>query len=1124
MEQLGIIQPKQVGEIPGIAGLGQELVDRMSEYKHIDIEFGDCDVEFQTIFEALPLPAAVTQFSSGEILWANHRLGVTFGLSQTELIGHNAADFYYHPTDRQQLLCALSEHGSLHHYRIYAKRLDGTCFWTTASLQLLHINGGQIVLSIFHDLESNKATNSDPQIQSFAEELQQNNLDRIALSIRKPQAVSLEEQLQEKQRTLTTLLGNLPGMVYRCQNDRHWTMEFVSEGCFDLTGYSPSDLIDNRKLSFAQIVHPEDRDLIWEQVQVALQARQNYRRNYRIVVASGEEKWVWEQGCGVFSDEGELLGLEGFITDISEQKRAEEETQLLQTIVQAINDATDFHAALKVTLRLVCEATGWDFGEAWIPRAEDRVCACSRVWYASINSLKNSNRSVRELEWQPHSGGLPLQFSNESNGRDEPLNYNNAEIEIAASIPLNEFHRLSKIFTFSSGKGLVGRVWQSQQPEWIQDVSTTSSHFFHRTQIAKSAGLRAGFGVPIIADGQVLAVLVFFMFEARRKDTRLVELVTTVATQLGSVMQRKQVEEALRLAEEKYRSIFENAIEGIFQTTPDGHYLSANPALARIYGYESPDCLIADLTDISHQLYVDPNRRFEFIHLMQTQDAVSAFESQIYRRDGSVIWIVENARVVRDAQGKPLYYEGTVEDITERKQLEARLLHDALHDTLTGLANRALFVDRLQCAMKQVERCDRYLFAVLYLDLDRFKAINDSLGHGAGDQLLVTIAQRLEGCVRPRDTVARLGGDEFSILLDDIGDIRDAIAVAERLQQVVSQSFLLDGHEVFTTASIGITLNTTNRKQPGDFLRDADTAMYRAKELGKARYQIFDATMHTRAVALLQLESDLRRAIDHQEFHLYYQPIVSLTTGKLAGFEALLRWQHPDRGLVRPDEFIPIAEETGLIVPLGWWVLRQACGQMQGWHEQFPTTEPLMLNVNLAGQQFAQLDLIDRVQGILQETGLDPSSLRLEITESQIMKKAEMATAMLHQLRALQIQLCIDDFGTGYSSLSYLHRFPTNLLKIDRSFVTHMSIDRTSAEIVRTIVGLARNLGMAAIAEGIETAEQLTQLRAMNCELGQGYFFDPPLERDAATSAIAAFIQHQQNYTSPFRIRNIQCS
>ncbi|WP_293358471.1 MULTISPECIES: bifunctional diguanylate cyclase/phosphodiesterase [unclassified Microcoleus] len=611
---------------------------------------------------------------------------------------------------------------------------------------------------------------------------------------------------------------------------------------------------------------------------------------------------------------------------------------------------------------------------------------------------------------------------------------------------------------------------------------------------------------------------------------------------LTDISNRKQAEFALQQAEEKYRSIFENAIEGIFQTTPDGRYLSANPALARIYGYESATQLIANIHDIERQLYLDPNRRVEFLGAIEKHGSVSEFESQVYRADGTTIWVSENGRAVRDAGGNLLYYEGTVEDITLRKIAEEKLVHDALHDTLTGLPNRALFMDRLGHAIELSKRRPEVLFAVLFIDLDRFKVVNDSLGHLVGDRLLIAIAQRLEICLRAGDTVARLGGDEFAILLENIKNTDDAIHIAERVQAELAEPFYLNEYQVFSSASIGIVCsglpqdpnNFSEFSSPGnlgnvdletalcflspdstvpapfrilydrpeELLRDADAAMYHAKGLGKARHEVFDLSMHTRAVALLQLENDLRRALDSQEFQLYYQPIVSLTSGRISGFEALLRWYHPERGLVAPGEFILVAEETKLIVPIGWWMMRSACCQIHQWHEKFPANPPLTVSVNLSNEQFKQPDLIDRIREILQETHLDPRTLKLEITEGVIVDNAESAAAILSQLKNLEIELYIDDFGTGYSSLSRLHTFPTDALKIDRAFVSRMTEDEGNEAIVQTILILASHLGMDAIAEGIETIEQLNLLRALQCEYGQGYFFSKPVDTITATGLI----------------------
>lgn len=442
-------------------------------------------------------------------------------------------------------------------------------------------------------------------------------------------------------------------------------------------------------------------------------------------------------------------------------------------------------------------------------------------------------------------------------------------------------------------------------------------------------------------------------------------------------------------------------------------------------------------------------------------------------------------------------------EIVERKKAQEQLLHLALHDTLTGLPNRVLFMERLQQALDRFKQQPTYKFAVLFLDCDRFKVVNDSLGHVVGDQLLVAVAYRLASCLRPSDTLARLGGDEYTILLEDIEDSSDATQIAEQLQKQLTIPFQLHEHEVFINASIGIVADPSDYDQPEHLLRDADTAMYRAKELGKARYQVFDEGMHHRALASLQLETDLRRALERQEFVVNYQPIVSLTSGTICGFEALVRWYHVDRGFISPAEFIPIAEETGLIVSIGEWVLREACRQMRMWQHQLPTHPPLTISVNLSAKQFWQPNLIEQIDAILQETELDSRSLKLEITESAIIDNDESVTAILQQLRNRQIQLSIDDFGTGYSSLSYLQRFPVDTLKIDRSFVSKIGETGENLEIVRAIVTLAHNLAMSAIAEGVETTQQLSHLRAAGCEFGQGYFFSKPLTPEAAAAIIA---------------------
>jgi diguanylate cyclase (GGDEF)-like protein len=446
-------------------------------------------------------------------------------------------------------------------------------------------------------------------------------------------------------------------------------------------------------------------------------------------------------------------------------------------------------------------------------------------------------------------------------------------------------------------------------------------------------------------------------------------------------------------------------------------------------------------------------------------------------------------------------------EIVERQRVQQQLIHDALHDGLTGLPNRTLLMERIEFTIQQAQLNPDYMYALLFIDLDRFKFVNDSLGHAIGDQLLIEVANLLQQCLRNSDIVARLGGDEFIILLDEIKDLHDATMVGDRIQHKLRSPFEIEGQHIFTSASIGVVFGSDSYKNASDLLRDADIAMYRAKFKGRARYEIFDQAMYHETLKQIELENSLRLAIKHNEFVLHYQPIISLGNNDLVGFEALIRWQHPTRGFVAPNEFIPIAEETGLIVDIGEWLLKEACQQLQKWQKQFdfiPQVASLKMSINLASQQLKEPEFIPRLDQILEETGLNGSSLRLEITESVLIEPGGSVQSTLTQIRERNIKLSIDDFGTGYSSLSYLRRFPIDNLKIDRSFIEQMNCDSENFEIVRVIITLAKTLGMDAISEGVETLQQLQQLRALGCEFGQGYLFAKPL----SPSAVEAVLLH----------------
>ncbi len=600
---------------------------------------------------------------------------------------------------------------------------------------------------------------------------------------------------------------------------------------------------------------------------------------------------------------------------------------------------------------------------------------------------------------------------------------------------------------------------------------------------------------------------------SRDKNVRLVE--ANFALQ-DAITERQHTEIALRQSEERYALAAHGSNGGLWDWDLKADALYLSPRWDAMLGYDENDAEAPSRS--THpgtwlkRIHADDREGVEAQLEQHKSGGAAHFECQ-YRllcKDGTYRWMIARGLAVRDGAGHAYRMAGSQNDIHESKLVEEQLVHNAFYDTLTGLPNRALFMNLLERALARAKRHSDYLFAVLFLDLDSFKTVNDSLGHLAGDRLLVGVAQRLQECLRTNDSIARLGGDEFIILLDGIREEGDAMRVAERIERDLDAPFQLgeqDGQEVRVSASIGIALSASQYDQPAHLVRDADTALYRAKEQGRARYEMFDQAMHTKVVARLQLENELRRAIERHEFVVHYQPIIALNSGRIVGFEALARWQSPERGLVPPIDFIPIAEDNGLIVPIDRGVLLSACLQMREWQQSYPREEPLSISVNLSTKHFSQPGLIDQIGKSIEQTGVAAHSLKLEITESAIMQHPETVPATLHQLRELKTQISMDDFGTGYSSLSYLHRFPLDTLKIDRSFINRLGEPGESGEIVRTIIALAHSLKMDVVAEGVETAEQAAQLNEMGCEYGQGYFFSRPVPVEAAEALLAAELQ-----------------
>ncbi|MGB0560722.1 MAG: EAL domain-containing protein [Spirulinaceae cyanobacterium] len=1121
-----------------------------------------CNLEGWPLHELLlnlPTPAMIAQVSEGQLLCANDHFCQLLGLGP-EPRESLALTHFIEPAVWSLLCQALLQHHTLSNYELKLQSLSGQPLWGVLSLQLL--------------------TPPEGLAQTLSEPL-------VLGVVQETTCARRLEQAFQHHLSGAAIAGHLPMLIYQYpapSQDAYW----VTGDTQAVLGYAPTEPPHEPEKGIScnllAIVHPDDIQQVQTYHQQALTEPGRYRLDYRVLTPKGELKWVQDQGQMTLNADQTPI-LQGIWLDVTGYKQAEQESRLLHQLIRAIGDAPGFTAALGLILEQVCKTTGWDLGEVWVPNTAGTALELLPTWY----------------------------------GRPE--------------LPqLEPFHQASLNCTFAWGQGLPGRVWQTQQSQWFSDASTDPT--FVRAPLAQEYGIKAGFGVPVLADGVVVAVLVFFMRRAHLRDPHLLQLVATLASELGQSLQRKQrheaarqmeqalresqnqlkrlidslpgmffraenqpgwplsylsegckaitgygvneflhaphqfydhlihpsdrapvrqaiaaalvdqtpyvveyrirtkagarrwvwekghgiyqggqathfegfitditdrklAEEALVAAEDKYRSIFENALEGIFQTTPNGQYLDANPALARIYGYDSPADLMDNLTDIEHQLYVDESQRQAFQDLMQEQGVVVGFEAQVYRRDRSIIWITESAHAVTDDTGKVIYYEGLVMDITDQKQAEAELHQRAFYDPLTALPNRALFARRLTQALHRSQTEEDYEFAVLFLDLDRFKVVNDSLGHLVGDQLLVAIARRLETCLRPQDTVARIGGDEFTILLDDVQELAQAQTVANRIELSLQQSFHLEAHEIFTSTSIGIVWSKPQAYlvdnlylSAEDLLRDADTALYAAKARGKGCSQLFNPAMHQGAIEQFNQETELHRALEADELTVYYQPIYQLKTEQLYGFEAQLYWQHPEDGLLPVADFLALADETHLSIPLYRWFLARTCQDLQHWRAR---PAALKFHLHCFSSQILHTPWLDCLRQTSQDSGVNPSCFRLEVADGFWRQEHRYLEQQLAQLERHQLELCIHDFGLGVTSFQVLHQSPLSALRLNASLIEPLETHEHQRNILRIMTVLANHLQMETLATGVTNLTQRDYLRQLGCHYGQGELFSSPL-------------------------------
>ncbi|MDF3035974.1 MAG: hypothetical protein K0S28_1248 [Paucimonas sp.] len=844
----------------------------------------------------------------------------------------------------------------------------------------------------------------------------------------------LYQRIEESQRIAG--LGNWS--FDRINGKGHWSKE-----CFHIFGLESSIRMPTyRELS--KRVHRDDRIDLKDRVEAAVHDGKNFEIEFRYLLPDNETRWLRVNGHPIRDVNRIVVRLNGTVMDVTGRKVTELRQSMEHTITRLLAESETPEEVMPEVIQTICETLDWTCGAFWTLDPRSDVMKRQATWYVPETRVEEFFRKTRN--------------------------------EIASPADLRLLHQALK----------------ASEPIWAADIAADNS--FHRSQAAQEAHLHAALAFPIKARGQIFGIMEFFNSQPRQPDHEMMQSAHFIGRHIGQFLQRKQAEEALRESEAHFRSLVEQASDSFYVHDIEGNFLDVNQHGCDCLGYARSELLALSLADIDLDLSVPELR---FLSDQMSARGPIALESRYRRKDGSVFPVEIRMGPIEIKGQRQLL--SLVRDVTERKELQDHIQHLAYHDPLTGIPNRAMFNRQLSQAILRAQR-EKKGIAVLFIDLDRFKNINDTLGHDAGDRLLQEMARRIKSCLRTgrpgsgTDMVARLGGDEFVVLIEDLTDPARVSHVARKILATMVKEFPLDGQMIHVTASIGVSTFPEDGRNEFSLMKHADIAMYRAKDRGKNNFQFYSTHMDLHSADLLALESGLRRALDRNEFLLLYQTKVDANTRRITGVEALVRWQHPELGLVSPVHFIPIAEESGLIVPLSQWVLNEACRQSKKWQEQ--GLPPMRIAVNLSARQFFDDNLFAITKQTLRDQSMDASLLEFEITESMMMHNADKSAHVLSELRKLGVRVAVDDFGVGYSSLSHLKQFPIDIIKIDRSFIKDIPGDKADEAITEAIIALGKSLQITVVAEGVETGRQLQFLRDRGCHQIQGYYFSMPVHAE----------------------------